>query len=126
MSTSRRPAGSTLSSSKVRSAFSSSSLVELASLTHFCAGLALVGATWESSRLAVNDGSAVRLEASSISWKPKQRDTPSPPAGYKMMSVPCFLDSTRADVLLNVEVPVETTNSTMVIQRAVALVAALD
>ncbi|EGU12572.1 Dynein [Rhodotorula toruloides ATCC 204091] len=89
-------------------------------------GLALVGATWESSRLAVNDGSAVRLEASSISWKPKQRDTPSPPAGYKMMSVPCFLDSTRADVLLNVEVPVETTNSTMVIQRAVALVAALD
>ncbi|GEM09361.1 cytoplasmic dynein heavy chain 1 [Rhodotorula toruloides] len=89
-------------------------------------GLALVGATWEASRLAVNDGSAVRLQASSISWKPKQRDSRSVPAGHKTMSIPCFLDSTRADVLLNVEVAVETSDSTMVIQRAVALVAALD
>ncbi|BGP05267.1 dynein heavy chain [Rhodotorula toruloides] len=89
-------------------------------------GLALVGATWESSKLAVNDGSAVRLEASSISWKPKQGGSRSVQAGHKMMSIPCFLDSTRADVLLNVEVPVETADSTMVIQRAVALVAVLD
>lgn len=42
------------------------------------------------------------------------------------MSIPCFLDSTRADVLLNVDVTVAVAEITMVVQRAVALVAALD
>lgn len=44
--------------------------------------------------------------------------------GDKRLSIPCFLDTTRADVLFDVRVPREGVDATAVVQRAVALVAA--
>ncbi|GAA6000808.1 hypothetical protein JCM10207_004669 [Rhodosporidiobolus poonsookiae] len=86
-------------------------------------GLALIGAEWTSSSLSINDGSVVRLAPSSIVWRTK---TAAPPAAAAQLSIPCFLDATRADVLFNVELPAGTVDREAVKQRAVALVAALD
>ncbi|GAA5960288.1 hypothetical protein JCM21900_000936 [Sporobolomyces salmonicolor] len=85
-------------------------------------GLALIGASWTASELSINDGSVVRLAPSSISWT----TTPSMATQQQLISLPCFLDSTRADVLFNVSLPRGGADPTVVAQRAVALVAALD
>ncbi|GAA5974101.1 hypothetical protein JCM11641_003434 [Rhodosporidiobolus odoratus] len=87
-------------------------------------GLSLIGANWTSTHLAVNDGSIVRLAASSIAWKTKAALASS--TTDKKISIPCFLDSTRADVLFNVSLPAGGADPATVAQRAVALVAALD
>ncbi|BGP13270.1 hypothetical protein JCM10213_004960 [Rhodosporidiobolus nylandii] len=87
-------------------------------------GLALVGAGWASSQLVVNDGSVVRLAPSSIVWT--TRALAQEPATGREISIPCFLDSTRADVLFSVSLPAGATDPTVVAQRAVAMVAALD
>ncbi|GJN87844.1 hypothetical protein Rhopal_000799-T1 [Rhodotorula paludigena] len=84
-------------------------------------GLSLVGASWQSGRLALNDGSLVRLSSSSVRWVP---NTSLSGEGDKRLPIPCFLDTTRADVLFDVRVPREGVDATAVVQRAVALVAA--
>ncbi|GAA5850789.1 hypothetical protein JCM8547_009091 [Rhodosporidiobolus lusitaniae] len=103
-------------------------------------GLALVGASWTSSRLALNDGSITRLAPSSIAWRSKSTSpsSSSSPAenGKDSISIPCFLDATRADVLFNVTMPSVQAGEgggggggegrETVKQRAVAMVAALD
>ncbi|BGP45295.1 dynein heavy chain [Rhodotorula kratochvilovae] len=85
-------------------------------------GLSLIGARWENGALALNDGSVVRLASSSISWQ-RKADAPST-STQQQLTVPCFLDTTRADVLFSVAVPAGRVDAVAVKQRAVAVVAA--
>lgn len=88
-------------------------------------GLALVGASWSSSKLVLNDGSTVRLGASQISWVRKDNDVKGG-LGKNVVEVPCWLDATRADALFTVKLDAGEIEPSTIAQRAVALVAALD
>lgn len=88
-------------------------------------GLALVGASWTSSKLIINDGSTVRLAASQISWVRKDTEAKGN-AGKNEVEIPCWLDATRADSLFTVKLDAGEIEPSTVAQRAIALVAALD
>ncbi|GAA5826137.1 hypothetical protein JCM11251_007177 [Rhodosporidiobolus azoricus] len=89
-------------------------------------GLALAGADWTSTQLAVNDGSVSRLAPSSIVWKTRSSRAEESSSVTKQLSIPCFLDTSRADVLFNVSLPAGEADLAVVAQRAVALVAAVE
>lgn len=90
------------------------------------AGLALVGASWSSAQLVLNDGSTVRLGASQISWVRKEEETSTSKSNTNEVEIPCWLDATRADSLFTVKLDAGAIEPSVVAQRAVALVAALD
>lgn len=86
-------------------------------------GLVLAGAELTSDGLRLNDGSPVALEQSSLVWLRKREQRPT----HRLVAIPCFLDATRADALFDVRVQVaDDVDPTMVVQRAVAIVAASD
>ncbi|GAA6030036.1 hypothetical protein JCM8097_009225 [Rhodosporidiobolus ruineniae] len=92
-------------------------------------GLALIGASYSASshRLALNDGSTTRLAPSSLAWV--SRSTAAAEKEKESASglcLPCFLDGTRADVLFNVALPGGEAERSEVVQRAVAVVAAVE
>ncbi|GAA6059654.1 hypothetical protein JCM10212_004157 [Sporobolomyces blumeae] len=83
-------------------------------------GLVLIGASWAGNHLVVNDGENVRLGASSLVW------STTAPSGQDTVTIPFFLDPTRADLLLSVRLPKGPVDPTLLAQRGVALVAASD
>ncbi|GAA5943977.1 hypothetical protein JCM3775_004729 [Rhodotorula graminis] len=92
-------------------------------------GFSLVGACLQDGALALNDGSVVRLGPSSISWRRRRAPDSAPSTsgsndGETRLALPCFLDSTRTDVLFSVAVPARGVDAVAVKQRAVAVVAA--
>lgn len=90
-------------------------------------GLALVGATWDLSKLVLNDGSAVRLGPSALSWRHRDSvDINDIRNVQRTVEVPCWLDSTRQDSLFTVRLDAGANTPSVIAQRAVALVAALD
>ncbi|WVQ73635.1 hypothetical protein IAR50_003215 [Cryptococcus sp. DSM 104548] len=64
-------------------------------------GLTLQGATWNSARLALNDGQAIPLEPSQITWK--CHDQVSKPEPVSAVNIPVYLNNDRSDVLFSVD-----------------------
>ncbi|KWU45768.1 dynein [Rhodotorula sp. JG-1b] len=88
-------------------------------------GLTLSGAECKPDGLRLNDGSPVQLGTSALVWRSPKEEKPTSTA--RRVEVPCFLDSTRADILFHVAVnPAADVDPTLVIQRAVAVIAAAD
>ncbi|GAA5979126.1 hypothetical protein JCM10908_002813 [Rhodotorula pacifica] len=89
-------------------------------------GLTLAGAECKADGLHLNDGSPVQLNTSALIWR-SSKDQEKPALSARRVDLPCFLDSTRADVLFTVPVvPAANVDPTMIIQRAVAIIAAAD
>ena len=89
------------------------------------AGLTLSGAEYKPDGLHLNDGSPVQLGTSALVWRSPKEEKPA--STTRHVEVPCFLDSTRADILFHVTVnPAADVDPTLVIQRAVAVIAAAD
>ncbi|KAM0792972.1 hypothetical protein ACM66B_002727 [Microbotryomycetes sp. NB124-2] len=88
-------------------------------------GLALVGASWTQGSLSINDGSTTRLGASQLSWIARTPATSSD-ARHTTVEIPCWLDSSRSDVLFTVKLDGDKVDKNVVAQRAVALVAAIE
>lgn len=86
-----------------------------------------MGASWSSNKLLVNDGSTTRLGPSQISWVRQEAALARSTSGKRReVEIPCWLDATRADSLFTVKLDVGATEPSVVAQRAVALVAAMD
>ncbi|KAF9498186.1 dynein heavy chain protein 1 [Pleurotus eryngii] len=81
-------------------------------------GLALEGAAWVSDRLELNDGAAVRLNASQIRWV--QVD---PSSNENLVNLPVYLNADRSDVLFTVDLPFDLSAGALVSTRAVCLTA---
>ncbi|KAK4049755.1 dynein heavy chain [Microbotryomycetes sp. JL221] len=89
-------------------------------------GLSLVGASWFDGTLALNDGSTTRLRSSRLSWNVRTSVKDQSKSGLHAIEVPCWLDSSRTDVLFTIKMAADGVDKTLVAQRAVALVAASD
>ena len=97
----------------------------LADTSTSTAGLTLSGAECKPDGLRLNDGSPVQLGTSALVWRSPKEEKPTSTA--RRVEVPCFLDSTRADILFHVAVnPAANVDPTLVIQRAVAVIAVAD
>jgi len=81
-------------------------------------GLSLEGAKW-INRLEVSGGDVVHLKASQMRWV--QAAELSPDAKKHYASIPVYLDATRSELLLTVELPVVEGTQSLLIERAVAL-----
>lgn len=79
-------------------------------------GLSLVGASWSNEQLVLNDGSTTALAISSISWL--KTSTPVPRA----VRLPCWLDSTRADLLLVAEIDGGVVSERDLVTRGLAII----
>ncbi|KAJ2828525.1 dynein heavy chain, partial [Coemansia erecta] len=83
-------------------------------------GLKLEGAQWFGSLLALNDGSAERLDVCYLQWS-KHSDEDK----LEGVNVPVYLNADRSLLLFQTKVPVEKgVDERTVVQRAVAIVAA--
>ncbi|KAJ2856201.1 dynein heavy chain [Coemansia erecta] len=95
-------------------------------------GLKFEGAAWNAEQgvLALNDGSAERLEICYLVWKRRnqhQTGSQSTEAGADMVNVPMYLNIDRNDLLFDFVLPIDSAHgirSSAVVQRAVAVVAA--
>ncbi|KAJ2638163.1 dynein heavy chain [Coemansia sp. RSA 1286] len=94
-------------------------------------GLKIEGATWslEQSALALNDGSAERLEACYLAWKHRGQHQAEPQSSESndLVNVPVYLNIDRSDLLFEFSLPIDSARgvrSSAVVQRAVAVVAA--
>lgn len=83
-------------------------------------GLALEGAAWSTDMLVLNDGESVRLNPSQIRWV--QSDESSVSKG-SLVNLPVYLNDDRSDVLFTVDLPFDSSASTLVAMRAVCLTA---
>ena len=126
-SISKRRVARIRSLSKVRFSPSTSLVAEHPCLRlspRYVPGLVLIGAKWESSQLSINNGENVRLSSSSLVWSPTT--TASSPSSQPVINIPLFLDATRSDLLLSVQLPKGNVDQTLLSQRSVALIAASD
>lgn len=71
-----------------------------------------------SDRLELNDGAAVRLNASQIRWV--QVD---PSSNENLVNLPVYLNADRSDVLFTVDLPFDLSAGALVSTRAVCLTA---
>ncbi|KAG2045236.1 dynein heavy chain protein 1 [Suillus americanus] len=86
-------------------------------------GLILEGAAWdtENEKLILNDGQAVRLNASQIRWVQDDSSTEEQPAD--LVTLPVYLNNDRSDVMFTVDLPFDQHSASMVAMRAVCLTA---
>ncbi|GAA5873340.1 hypothetical protein JCM3774_005947 [Rhodotorula dairenensis] len=88
-------------------------------------GMTLTGATCKPDGLHLNDGSPVQLGTSALIWRAPTDHKPA--SSTRRVGIPCYLDSTRADILFHVAVDTAANvDPTLVVQRAVAVIAAAD
>ena len=75
----------------------------------------------------LNDGSTTRLGPSSLTWVNTASDgTASTSGADGKVSIPMYLDGTRADIVFVVQLPAEGLDKATVSQRSVAILAAAD
>lgn len=86
-------------------------------------GLILEGAAWdaETEKLVLNDGQAVRLNASQIRWV--QDDTSNEEQPTDLVALPVYLNNDRSDVMFTVDLPFDGHSASLVAMRAVCLTA---
>ncbi|KAG2123592.1 dynein heavy chain and region D6 of dynein motor-domain-containing protein [Suillus clintonianus] len=86
-------------------------------------GLVLEGAAWdaENEKLALNDGQAVRLNASQIRWVQDDSSNEEQPAD--LVTLPVYLNNDRSDVMFTVDLPFDRHSASLVAMRAVCLTA---
>lgn len=86
-------------------------------------GLVLEGAAWdaETEKLVLNDGQAVRLNASQIRWVQDDSDSDERPAD--LVTLPVYLNNDRSDVMFTVDLPFDGHSASLVAMRAVCLTA---
>ncbi|KAG1874247.1 dynein heavy chain and region D6 of dynein motor-domain-containing protein [Suillus tomentosus] len=85
-------------------------------------GLILEGAAWdaENEKLVLNDGQAVRLNASQIRWV---QDDSSEEQPADLVTLPVYLNNDRSDVMFTVDLPFDKHSASLVAMRAVCLTA---
>ncbi|KZT06248.1 dynein heavy chain [Laetiporus sulphureus 93-53] len=81
-------------------------------------GLVLEGATWDSEKLVLSDGEAVRLNPSQIRWVQADDTTP-----VGTVNLPIYLNNDRSHVLFTVDLPFDSAAGALVATRAVCLTA---
>lgn len=92
---------------------------------HYFIGLTLTGATCQPDGLHLNDGSPVQLGTSALIWRAPKEVNPA--STRRRVELPCFLDSTRADLLFHIAIDTAPgVDAMLVVQRAVAVIAATD
>ncbi|OJA07948.1 hypothetical protein AZE42_05923 [Rhizopogon vesiculosus] len=86
-------------------------------------GLVLEGAAWdaENEKLVLNDGQAVRLNASQIRWVQDDSSNEDRPAD--LVTLPVYLNNDRSDVMFTVDLPFDGHSASLVAMRAVCLTA---
>jgi dynein heavy chain 1 len=86
-------------------------------------GLILEGAAWdaENEKLILNDGQAVRLNASQIRWVQDDSSNEGHPAD--LVTLPVYLNNDRSDVMFTVDLPFDRHSASLVAMRAVCLTA---
>ncbi|KAG1825562.1 dynein heavy chain protein 1 [Suillus subaureus] len=86
-------------------------------------GLILEGAAWdtENEKLILNDGQAVRLNASQIRWVQDDSSNEEQPAD--LVTLPVYLNNDRSDVMFTVNLPFDRHSASLVAMRAVCLTA---
>ncbi|KAG2370226.1 dynein heavy chain protein 1 [Suillus spraguei] len=86
-------------------------------------GLILEGAAWdaENEKLVLNDGQAVRLNASQIRWVQDESDNEEEP--NDLVTLPVYLNNDRSDVMFTVDLPFDKRSTSLVAMRAVCLTA---
>ncbi|KAG2345278.1 hypothetical protein BDR05DRAFT_908646, partial [Suillus weaverae] len=86
-------------------------------------GLVLEGAAWdaENEKLVLNDGQAVRLNASQIRWVQDDSSNEEQPAD--LVTLPVYLNNDRSDVMFTVDLPFDGHSASLVAMRAVCLTA---
>ena len=90
-------------------------------ITNFiCAGLVLEGANWTQEKLLLNSGETVRLGPSQVRWV--QMDESSD-TSVTVANLPVYLNGDRSDVLFTVDLPLDSSASSLVATRAVCLTA---
>ncbi|KAG2057179.1 hypothetical protein BDR06DRAFT_1019336 [Suillus hirtellus] len=85
-------------------------------------GLILEGAAWdaENEKLVLNDGQAVRLNASQIRWVQDDSNEEQP---ADLVTLPVYLNNDRSDVMFTVDLPFDKHSASLVAMRAVCLTA---
>ncbi|KAG1841306.1 dynein heavy chain and region D6 of dynein motor-domain-containing protein [Suillus subalutaceus] len=86
-------------------------------------GLILEGAAWdtENEKLILNDGQAVRLNASQVRWV--QDDSSNEEQPTDLVTLPVYLNNDRSDVMFTVDLPFDRHSASLVAMRAVCLTA---
>ncbi|KAG1889346.1 dynein heavy chain and region D6 of dynein motor-domain-containing protein [Suillus subluteus] len=86
-------------------------------------GLILEGACWdaENEKLILNDGQAVRLNASQVRWV--QDDFSNTEQPTDLVTLPVYLNNDRSDVMFTVDLPFDRHSASLVAMRAVCLTA---
>ncbi|WVQ81477.1 hypothetical protein IAT38_003601 [Cryptococcus sp. DSM 104549] len=84
-------------------------------------GITLQGAFWKAGRLALNDGQAISLAPSQLTWR---RHDEVETSGKATVNLPVYLNSDRSDVLFSVDLETESEGQDVVAQRGVCLTAA--
>lgn len=82
-------------------------------------GLSLQGAAWLDGRMTLNDGQAVQLIGTQLTWR--KADTVQ--KGKNMVNLPVYLNGERRDVLFAVDLRTAGLSQAIVAQMGVCLTA---
>lgn len=91
-------------------------------LTCIILGLTLQGASWTSGRLQLNEGQAILLPPSQLTWK--RHDEAPRTSGATLVNLPVYLNGDRNDVLFSVDLETDEEDGDVIVQRGVCLTAA--